>query len=449
MPRARRISAATAAVAVFALALAIRVFWVEHVNDPYSNVYSDMQGYIDRARVLVESRPDPYPRFLAFFPPGTHLVYALEMVLLGWPPKLPFLIVHCAWGALVAPCVLLMSLRVVPRAWGAWGLSAAVLFGVLAAAWQPQVTYCGFFSSEELSMGLFAVTSWLLARHIETGRGAVATGLCAGLAYLVRPQFLLTAVLLVCGWIVALAMRMIPPRPFDTRRRRVGLVVAVFGLAVLMGATWHLALTQRPGLIADNEALQRLFADTDLGVVGSSEGGRVWVFSPPSKAQAGEIRRYDFDGYIGDRAKLERIRQELVRQRSLAWRVRHLVGSVELLMFRNDTWPESVSLERHSRRRAYADLFKKLLVALLPFVAIGLVSTALRPRLVLVIAAAQVVTVLAVAAFFWGEARHRVPYDSFLLLLALEGMRCAVSFVWPEARAMPVTSLDVASQSLE
>ena len=31
------------------------------------------------------------------------------------------------------------------------------------------------------------------------------------------------------------------------------------------------------------------------------------------------------------------------------------------------------------------------------------------------------VTALVVAAFFFAEARYRVPYDMFLVLLALEG----------------------------
>jgi hypothetical protein len=68
-------------------------------------------------------------------------------------------------------------------------------------------------------------------------------------------------------------------------------------------------------------------------------------------------------------------------------------------------------------------VFESLLHALLPLSAIGLVSTAWRRTPVLVVAAAYVATVVAVAALFWGEMRYRVPYDTFLVLLGLEGAR--------------------------
>jgi hypothetical protein len=52
-----------------------------------------------------------------------------------------------------------------------------------------------------------------------------------------------------------------------------------------------------------------------------------------------------------------------------------------------------------------------------------MISCARRPTLVPLVCSAHVVTMLVVAAFFCGEQRYRVPYDLFIVLLAVAGAR--------------------------
>ena len=425
---ASRLCIAVALLCMLAVAFAVRLEWVRHVDDPFDNQYSDMAFYVARARWLVAGTIPEFPRELGMYPPGTHTLYAAEIALIGWSRHTAFLVAHCLWGALVAPCVMLLSLRVVRSLWVAFPV------GLLMAVWQPQVVYSGFFSSEQFACGLFAVSAWLLVRHAETGRGAIVTGLVAGTTYLVRPQFLLTVALLGGAWLLAAWRRpALAPRP---RWGRTAIAAALMGAFVAGGAIRYASIAERPGLIADEDALQRLFADTDVGKVQSGMGGRHWVFVPPSKMAVGEMREYSFDGYIGDRDKLEQGRRLFLRGRSLEWRAKHLLSNIDLLVERNWLWPESDHVNREPWRRRYSEDFESLLHWLLPLAALGLLSALWRRTPVLLVAAAYVATVVVVAALFWGEMRYRVPYDGFLIILSLEGARLLVSGAWRLVRSV-------------
>jgi hypothetical protein len=313
--------------------------------------------------------------------------------------------------------------------------------GLLMAVWQPQLVYSGFFSSEQLACGLFALTAWLLIRFAEAPLGggrtsAVAAGVASGVTYFVRPQFALTAALLAVAWLLA-AWRHHELFPLWNRRWLPTSILAfILGLAVVGGAVRYAHIAHEPGLIADEDALQRLFADTDIGQVKSGLGGRHWQFTPPSKIAAGEMREYAFEGYIGDRDKLEQGRRRFLEGRPLGWRLRHMLSNVDLLVERNWLWPESDHVGTSPLRRKYNDVFASLVRTLLPLAALGMASAAWRRTPVLVVASAYVMTVVVVAAFFWGEMRYRIPYDTFLVLLAIEGGRVLVKGAMRAVRAV-------------
>ncbi len=57
----------------------IRVAWVLALHPPVDHVYSDMGGYVDRAVKLASGRP--LDRSDAFYPPGTHILLAIPLVI--------------------------------------------------------------------------------------------------------------------------------------------------------------------------------------------------------------------------------------------------------------------------------------------------------------------------------------------------------------------------------
>lgn len=434
---------ALAALGVFAIALALRLVWVSFVDSPYDNIFSDMAGYINRALQVAydPSNPlpiegdkrlsdvhaiaasaagvDPWSANCPLYPPGAHLVYAAEMKLVGWTHHAAMLVLNCVWGALVAPCAMLLARRVVR------GLGVAVAVGLFMALWYPLLAFCGFFSSEQPYAGALALSIWLLVRQIESGKGAISLGLASSVAYLVRPQIVLTMGVLSLVGLFLLWRR--PPRA--PRLRLASLLIAggVLTVTVVWGAVrYHRLSGGRWGLISDNSTMTRLWADTNYGRVHASwraPDGAVmsFLFESPPKAELGLHRELEIEGYIGDSVKIDAARRNEVHYMTLGERLVRWAGNVRLLFVDNTLWPDSMHQGNVWRRTAFAASQWVLLGLLGPLAMIGIASCAWRPKLVSLVCAAHVLTMIYVAAFFYAEQRYRVPYDIAIVILALEG----------------------------
>lgn len=429
IPERLRPSAATlVALGVFALALGARLLWVAYVESPYDNIYSDMGGYINRARQVAYGSGDPAPLFITYYPPGGHLLYAAEMKLAGGfdDHHGRMLLLNCVWGAVVAPCASLLAVRIVPSAW------VAAVVGVTLALWYPLLAFAGFFSSEQPYAGALAVSTWLLVRLVQSGKGAVATGITSAIAYLIRPQLVLTlAVLSLVGLLVLLRrhlgrlttlLRL--DRSPQLRLGRVVLAGMILTSAVVYGALRYHALCGRWGLISDNSAMARLGADTDYGTVRSRDG---YFFGSPPKNEIGETRELLVDGYVGDPVTLERARRNEVHYMSTGQRVVRWIGNVRFLFTKNALWPVVTHQGNGWRKTSNEVSHALLMFVLCPLALLGMIASASRPRVVTVVCTTQVLTMLVVAAFFCGEQRYRVPYDIFIVLLSLEGIRGSVA----------------------
>ncbi|HEY8088527.1 MAG TPA: hypothetical protein VIF09_11795 [Polyangiaceae bacterium] len=434
--RLRPSPAAVAAFAVFLLALGARLFWVALVDSPFDNVFSDMGGYINRAQQAAYGKGDPYPVFVTLYPPGAHLVYAAEMKLVGFSHHAPMLLLNCCWGAVVAPCATLLALRIDRR------LEVAVPVGLFVGLWYPLLAFSGFFSSEQPYAGALALSAWLLVRQVETGKGAVLLGLSSSIAYLIRPQIVMTlGVLTLVGVFLLLHPFLARAVPALRRMRapalRLGTLVlagSILTATVIFGAVRYHWLTGRWGLVSDNSAMTRLWADTNYGKVQSTQG---FFFESPPKNETGEHRELVVDGYVGDPAVLERARLNEVHYMSTGERVVRWVRNVRLLFVDNSLWPDSMHQGDGWRARWYAATEGVLLVVLCPLALLGIVRAFVRPAVSRVVCATHVLTMLVVAAFFFAEQRYRVPYDVFLVLLALEGTTWIGTWVPRRRRAPP------------
>ena len=432
--RLRLSGAALAALGVFAVALAARLLWVSYVDNPYDNIFSDMGGYINRAKQAAYGSGDPFPIFATLYPPGAHLVYAAEMKLVGFDHHWPMLFLNCLWGAAVAPSAMLMATRIDKR------LAMPVVVGLFMALWYPVLAFAGFFSSEQPFAGAIAVSAWLLVRQVDTGKGAVSLGIASAVAYLIRPQIIMTLfALTLLGLVIVFReplerflafLKRLPVMP----RLRVGRLLIAGGIltaAVVFGAIRYHSLCGRWGLVSDNSAMTRLWADTNYGKVRSKLG---FFFESPPKNENGEHRELLVDGYVGDPAVLDRARQNEVHYMTLSERVVRWVRNVRFLFVDNALWPESMHMGDGWRRKTYEYTKRLLLYALCPLALLGMLRCARRPRLVPLVCTAHVLTMLVVAAFFFAEQRYRVPYDIFIVLLAAEGGMWVASWL-PRRRA--------------
>jgi hypothetical protein len=406
-------------LAVFAVAFAVRAYWVLRVQGPLDAVWSDMAGYVTRADLLLAGKVPGEPRILAMWPWGTHTLLAGEFLLFGRTSATGIGLCHAAVGALAAPCASMLTARFVA------GRLAPALAGVVVAFWHPHVIYSGYFSSELWFTTLSMLATVFLVRHSEARRGALAAGVFFALAFVVRPQILLT-VILVAVSIFAARLR---------SRRALALspsaaAALLLPLCIAMGASsmrLH-QLTGRYGLIAANERVQRLFGATDVVKVAATwtaaNGERWnWWFNR-TKDIPTPATTETFEGFISDPEILERIQQRRLEGVGFGARVSRMSGNLVGLTER--PWPEQEF--RIPFRRALQRNYAYASYVVLAFAVVGLRSLR-RHRVAAAIVLAHLATIIYVGAFYLGEGRYRVPYDPILIVVGVAGLWTVGRFI--------------------
>jgi hypothetical protein len=396
------------ALAAVVLGALVRALWVFVLHQPFDHIYSDMQGYVQRAEKLAEGGPlFPYD---AHYPPGTHFLLAV-----------PFRIFGAGDTGLWAAAVLWWALSSLGPFF-MWRLArllltpaAAALTALFCAVWPLHVTYAGFFSSETPSIGLLSGGLWLAyraqrtVRRDEAASHGLAAGLVAGAAIAVRVMFVLNFL------IVAIQTLLRHPRGLRA------VAAATAGVAVVMA-----------GVIAHNSAAEDRLAGPDghgglvffIGhcdvkyVALTGKGGN-FGFGPPPQFQLGRGRTYNlpdhapWDAGFFYREGLQCIRENGVNHLSI------LTLSLANMTATTLLWPH-VNEPRLRDVVTVANFLYSL--ALLPIVAGALVLASRRRaaglpsgELTMLLHLSMIVPVAIIAAV--GEPRYRTVYDLFGLAL--------------------------------
>ena len=407
------------AVVAFAVALLLRLYWVLRIQSPYGTLYNDMIGYSERARFLErEWGPNP-ERIYTFFPFGGHYYYRLEFWLAGgYANERAVCILQAITGALTVPPLVFMGARLVRSR------LVLVALALAGSIWAPQIAFLGFFTSETPYVLCFMLASWLTVRLLDTGKGAFWVGLACGCAFAVRPQFVLT-----CLLVVPLAVLY-----FRKRTRALGkmVIAAAIPFAVIVGysAVRFHKITGRYGLISENGPFQRILGDTTIGLITSHwtepDGRRYYYgFSPPSKFPAGETERFDFEGYIAEPSILEAERKKRMKGVPMLQRAKRMVSNAKILFHGKPLWPESNHATGGLRKALQVNFRFFVRDGIAPLALVGAFLSAILARYrtrrftaAAYVAVANCATMLVAAGLYYGEARYRVPYDCFLLLLS-------------------------------
>jgi hypothetical protein len=262
------------------------------------------------------------------------------------------------------------------------------------------------------------VQAVLTARDWRRPYGLLGVGAISSIAFVVRPQFILTWGLDVASRAWALLGRRGLPR---TAGALFWLCLPV-ALTVVGSAVRLHHLSGHWGLISANDQMTRLWAETDVCELKSHwktpDGEDVYYwFSPPSKPVRKPSDVAEFEGFIADPDILRRIRRE--RLRGVPWtaRLARTWGNEKLLFTGNLPWPESNYKDPTWRFSLMQWSSLAMLYGILPLAALGALLG--RKNRTLWISATSVATLLFCAAVFFGEARYHVPYDPFAILLAV------------------------------
>ncbi len=425
-PLVPAVSRRLTALFVFVVAFVARAYWTLRVQSPLTAVYSDMGGYVSRAEALLAGTTPTEPRILLMWPWGTHFLVAGELKAFGRGDPTSIGIVHALVGAIVAPCAVLIAARFVTSR------LAIFVVGLAVALWHPHVVFSGFFSSEIWFSSALTLVTLFLMRRFEGRSGSLGAGLCLAVAFAVRPQILMTlgivGLVLVVVW-----LRHPKARPPGGIVRFALPLLAP--LIVTMGFSmrrFH-ALDGHWGLIASNEAAQRLFGETSVGKIEAAwiaPDGSPWTWwvAPSTKQPVKPEDRVFVNGFVYDTQLLAAIRKDRLRGVGPMARLARMIDNVELLAVRSLPWPEDDFRRFRFRHR----LQQGFAIAVLPVLALAVVGLLFmrRHRFGALLIGAHLLTILIVAAIYLGEARYRVPYDPLILVVATLGLHGLLRGAW-------------------
>jgi hypothetical protein len=409
------------ALNAFAVAFIVRAYWALKIQSPFNAVYSDMGGYVSRAQELLAQTTPIEPRILALWPWGTHAIVACELAVFGHSPRAVG-ICHAFVGAIPAACAVLLTARFVTS-------RAAIAFaGMAVALWHPHIVYTGFFSSEIWFTAALWIFTMGFVRHCEGQKGALAAGLALAVCFVVRPQILLTCMMI--------AMVIVVPRWRSRFRPQRGwgwaAIIVPLAAAMIFSSVRLHQLTGKYGLIAAYQPVQRLFGETNVGKIEAN-----WItakgvpytywFSPRTKQPLQPEHVVHIEGFICDPEIIASIRKERLHGVPWSARIKRMIDNVGLLAIGNEPWPED-DFRADPRRARLQKFFGRATLVMIPLAFVGLFF--LRRHFVAqLLVWANLATIVIVAALYLGEARYRVPYDTFALVAATVALHRACAAV--------------------
>jgi 4-amino-4-deoxy-L-arabinose transferase-like glycosyltransferase len=397
------------AVLCLVIGSALRVVWVLIIHPPVNYLYSDMAAYVDRAQRLASGGPTG--RFDAFYPPGTHILLAIPMKVLG---------PHSAglWAAAVLWCALSIAIP-----WLSWLLArelltpaAAAIAAALCAFWPIFITYGGVFTSETPSLAFMVAALWLAVLATRaTGRSAIMLALVAGLlggfAIAMRPQLLMNMAIVAAVLLIKFRRRIVPLASF-------GLGVA-FVLALVV--TYNSVAAQRLTGISENSGLNFWMGHCDVHdvtTVDRSQGVDAYFLSPVAlQLQRGGSYRFE-DRMVWDQVFFYGLGWDCIRRDG---------GRHAFLLSRNvidmtattTPWPQ-VSNERGERDIVIvANVIYALLLPWIVIESLFLIRRRRKEGLPAgeAILLAHLACAVPVALLIFGDPRLRSVYDVFGLIL--------------------------------
>jgi 4-amino-4-deoxy-L-arabinose transferase-like glycosyltransferase len=392
------------ALIAIVIGVVIRAAWVLALHPPLEHIYSDMEGYVDRAVKLASG--GALERYDAFYPAGTHWILAVPLFIFGTD-------VRGLWGGAVLWWALSSVTPLAMWRFARYKLtvSAAALTAIFASLFPIPIAYAGFFMSETPALALLAGSLWLAARAEVMGgmRRFIASGLVGGLAAANRPALVLNIAVAALTAARGLGARAIA-----------GLFIGTAAVLVLLAAHNTLA-TGRLTLLSENSGLAMWIGQCDVHLVklGNPDGGPYFEFGSPPATQRGTGRDYVFPDHLPwDQGFFYEQTLACIRSNGIA-HLRTLAQAVIDTTLTTRPWPPSQEADLGDRIAFTNALWS----AALPFV-IGGGLWLIRQRRRRGEPAGEAVMlwhfacVLVTTLLFIGDPRYRSLYDVFGLAVA-------------------------------
>lgn len=452
-------------LALWVLALVIRLHWNLEVHLPGDFNYSDMNGYVARADQLLD---DPYKahRYAAFFPFGTSWLLAVVKFWFGRENHEAIAVFYAVAGSLIVPLSYgIAKMTELPD-------RVAKIAATLLAVYYPLIGLGGYTLSEIPASLSLCLSVWCLLHMTQkpSARWALALGASLGVACTMRSQILVN-IALVAGYYWVL--RRTDPERMTKIRPRHGVMIAVPLMICLALCSYRVKYhTGQWGLVSENGPINLIFGRCHTHSVSSKGKRGGWArFGPPpmiqldaygrrnegslmklwpifedypepvpgvpgfvvngpiacSKGCSGPGVDVQYNGYIGDKEVQNKIVEACIERGGWARQAWYSLQHCILLWDFNLMWPDSANpkprpVDKNKGWKALTSRWRYIHNIALAFpclIAAGVVLLRPRGRTQLSLVALNFASVLVVAMLVMGGARFRAPYDPLIIVLAL------------------------------
>jgi dolichyl-phosphate-mannose-protein mannosyltransferase len=387
------------------LGAAIRAAWVLVLHSPLDHIYSDSKTYVDAAMHLAQLVPPE--RFDAFYPPGTRVLLAIPLALIG-PDRDGLSAGALLWTALSAltPYFMWRYLRLLlPPA-------AAALGAAFCALWPLHIAYAGFFTSETPGLAFLVLSLWIAERSVRSlsTRDGLLAGLAGGIAAAVRPAFALNVVLAAVPLMRRVRIRVAP----------LAALAAGSLLVLLLVLVHEAAVVGRVVGVSENSGITFYLGHCDVRRVTTGRPETLtYQFQTPVATQLDRGKDASFpDQQVWDQDFFYGQGLSCIASDGLA-HARVILRNIYDMGLSTIPWPPS----NDEGLRQVVAFTNVGYVLVLPFIVFGTIRRIRRGwpagvgrgELMLL---GQLSLALATAIVYFGDPRFRTPYDVFGLALA-------------------------------
>jgi len=374
-------------------------------TSPLDHIYSDAKTYVDTAMHLAQlAQPE---RFDAFYPPGTRVLLALPLALIG-PDRDGLTAGAVIWAVLSAltPYFMWRYLRLLLP------LPAAALGAALCALWPLHIAYAGFFTSETPGLTFLVLSLWLAERSVRflSTRDGLLAGLAGGIAAAIRPAFALNVILAAFPLVRRVRIRVGPL-----------LALAAGSILVLALVLAHEALiVGRVVGVSENSGVTFYLGHCDIRrVTTGTPETLTYQFQTPVATQLDRGKNAIFpDHQMWDQEFFYAQGMSCIAADGLA-HARVIIRNIYDMGLSTIPWPPS----NDEGLKQIVSLANVGYVLLLPFIVVGTIRKirrlwpigAGRSELMLL---GQLSLAFVTALVYFGDPRFRVPFDVFGLALA-------------------------------
>ena len=383
----------------------LRALWVLVLHPPADHVYSDMKFYVDSAMGL--AKLNPLERFDAFYPPGTHVLLAIPLSLVG-PDRDGLFAGAVLWMALSALTPYFMwryARLLLPQ-------PAAALTALFCALWPLHILYAGYFLSETPGLAFLVLALWMAERALRWGseRDGLFAGLAGATAAAMRPAFMLNVIAVVLPHVRRIRAQATPVAAMASG------AALVLALVVMHNSVAAGALTS----VSENSGLTFYLGHCDVHIVRTGRpDGINFLFGTPVATQLSRGHDVSFpDHQIWDQGFFYAQGLSCIASDGVG-HARMLIRDVFDMGLSTVPWP----MVNDDGVRDIANLANVAYTCVLPFIVLGAIRKIRRswPRgggraeLMLL---GQLALALATAIVYFGDPRFRIPFDVFGLALA-------------------------------